>query len=214
MREDGSGGVIGLARRLTWSEKGWLDLRADLAALPAPRPGRLSLSMEPVDDAAFPGFREEAGRVSGYDRQEVIARQRWLEAGLRRLYVAWSEGQPAYCQWLVLPAELHVLEAANPTAVYEPLAPGEVLLEGAYTFARFRGQGAMADCMGQLLRIARDEGARAAFTCVAEDNVPSLKGCARAGFEAERLRFSSWRLGLHRTSVHPGAESAVWQAIG
>jgi hypothetical protein len=169
--------------------------------------------MEPWDEGSFPGFEDEAGRVSGYDLEEVIARQGWLEAGLRRLYIAWSEGEPAYCQWLVRPADLPVLVLANPRGVYKPLASDEVLLEGAYTFVRARGQGAMADGMGQLLRIAREEGARAAFTCVADDNVPSLKGCARVGFEAERLRVSSWRLGYHRAGEHPGAEAAAWRGI-
>jgi RimJ/RimL family protein N-acetyltransferase len=214
LRADGPSATLHLARQQLWSSDGWFDLRADLSALPEPRRARLPLLMEPCADPAFSGFEEEQRRVSGYDLEQVRQRQAWLEAGVRTLYVAWSEGRPAYCQWLLYPEDLPTLAAANPSAEYEPLREDEVLLEGAYTFVNFRGAGAMADCMGQLVRIAAEDGRRTAYTCVAADNVPSLKGCARVGFEPARLRTSVWRLGRHRLSRGPGHESEAWRAIG
>jgi hypothetical protein len=205
--------AVTLLRRLAWSDRALLDLRADLSALPQPRPARVPLTMQPCDDPHFPGFKEEAGRATGADLEQVITLQGWFEGGLRQLYVAWSDGQPAYCQWLVRPADRAVLAATVPGAASASPATDEVLLEGAYTFVRSRGQGAMADCMGQLLRIARDEGARSAVTCVGEENVASLKGCARVGFTADRLRSARWRLGVKRTSERPGHESATWRSI-
>lgn len=169
--------------------------------------------MEPCTDDRFTGFQDEATRVSGADLEQVLSLQQWFEAGLRQLHVAWSDGQPAYCQWLIGPAGLPVMVTANPDGWYDPLASDEVLLEGAYTFQRARGQGAMADCMGQLLRIAQAQGARTAVTCVGDHNVASLKGCRRVGFEADRLRVTDWRLGRRRTSVRPGGEAPVWQSI-
>jgi RimJ/RimL family protein N-acetyltransferase len=170
--------------------------------------------MEPCEDIGFRGFDEEEPRVSGYDLEQVRERQGWYQAGVRTLYVAWSEGQPAYCQWLLYPDDLPALVAANPSGKYEPLEEGEVLLEGAYTFVRFRGAGAMADCMGQLVRIAAEDGCRTAYTCVAEDNVPSLKGCARVGFAPDRLRSYEWRLGRHHDRIGAGHDSEAWRAIG
>ncbi len=191
------------ARKRLWNTKGMLDLRADLTRLPEPRQAKVPLKMEPCDDPGFTGFAEEAERVSGYDLEQIRERQRWLEGGARRFYVAWHEGEPAYCQWLIEPQDLPAMVAANPSGDFEPLAEGEVMLEGAYTFVNSRGQGAMPDCMGQLLRIARDQGARSAITCVADDNVPSLKGCARAGFDADRLRRVEWRFGRLRIDRRP-----------
>jgi hypothetical protein len=213
LRSEGPRATLHLARQRLWSSEGWFDLRADLNALPEPRRARLPLVMEPCRDPAFRGFEEEQARVTGYDLEQVRARQGWHEAGVRTLYVAWSEGQPAYCQWLLYPEDLPALAAANPSAEYQPLEEGEVLLEGAYTFVNFRGVGAMADCMGQLVRIAAEDGRRTAYTCVAEDNVPSLKGCARVGFQADRLRTSEWRLGRHHLRRGPGQESDAWRAI-
>ena len=86
------------------------------------------------------------------------------------------------------------LIGASGAGKYAKLAGGEVLLEGAYTFTRFRGVGAMADGMWQLLAMARRDGARCAFTYVADDNIPSLRGCANVGFVADHVHFSVRRL--------------------
>jgi hypothetical protein len=98
--------------------------------------------------------------------------------------------------------------------VHDALAVHEVLLEGAYTFRAFRGIGAMADGMGQLLRIARDEGHEAAITYVGADNVPSLRGCARVGFVLDHVRRNKRVLGVHRSerSASDAEARAAWEA--
>ena len=94
------------------------------------------------------------------------------------------------------------------------LWPSEVLLEGAYTFTGARGQGVMADGMWQLLDRARTDGARTAITYVAQDNIPSLRGCANVGFRPDHVRRHARRAGRTRSAfdrLDPEAQAA-WDA--
>jgi hypothetical protein len=186
------------AREQLWYTKVFLGLRCDLHALPEVRPAKVELRMEPRapgDGAAFEG---ERGRVRGEDYLEVLFRLGLCEDGVTTLYVAGPDHDPIYAQWLVRPHDQGLMHAHAPGR-YDPLAPGEVLLEGAYTFNAYRRMGAMADGMAQLLRIARDEGAHTAITYVSDDNVASLRGCAAVGFVADHVRRSSRRLGVRRS---------------
>jgi len=88
------------------------------------------------------------------------------------------------------------------------LADDEALVEGAFTFPTFRGLGVMADGMGQLLSRARRQGVRSVLTYVAEDNLASLRGCARVGFSLDHLRVNRRRLGRRSSVVSPPDEPA------
>jgi len=185
----------GVLREQLWFTKRFLGLRADLSEPSEPRPALLPLVMEPVEDASFTGFADELREVTGGDYVEALLRQRLHAAGVSTLYVAVHDGRPAYAQWLIRASEQDTVHDHAPGR-YPKLAADEVLLEGAYTFAGFRRLGAMRDCMGQLLRLAAAEGARAALTYVEAHNVPSLRGCADVGFEPAHVRESRRRLGL------------------
>ena len=132
---------------------------------------------------------------------------------VRTLYAAdATDGQPDLCTWLIRKGDEWRLQNKPP---HDALADDEVLLEGAYTFIAFRRIGAMVDGMGQLLRIARDEGSSTAITYVLEDNAPSLRGCARAGFVLDHVRVNTTRFGRERSDRRPaerrgaaGVESA------
>jgi hypothetical protein len=197
-----------LSRRLS------LGLRCDLRALPDVSSARQPIDMLEEDARAFPGFAEELRVAEGADYVQALLRARFCRADVRTLYVARSEaGEPMYAQWLVRREDEWRMNAQTPD-VHDTLGPGEVLLEGAYTFHAFRGIGAMADGMGQLLRIARDEGHEAAITYVGADNVPSLRGCARVGFVLDHARRNARVLGVHRSerSAADAEANAAWTA--
>jgi hypothetical protein len=182
----------------TWSSSVSFGLRCDLRSLPPHRPGRIEITMEPRDCPGYDGFVDELARVKGSNYLYVRGEQRMCDAGVRTLHVATApDGSPAYSQWLVRPREQHLIDAHFPGS-YTRLEPGEVLLEGAYTFSRFRGMSLMADGMWQLLAKARDGGAESALTYVATDNVPSLRGCAGVGFVPDHLRRTVRRFGRRR----------------
>ena len=134
--------------------------------------------------------------------------------GIKALYAADSaDGRPVYAQWLIRRPDDWRLQNKPP---HDALAEGEVLLEGAYTFVAFRGVGAMADGMGQVLRVARDEGNVAAITYVLADNVASLRGCARVGFVLDHVRLNTTHLGRERSERRPvdaGAQQAWETAV-
>jgi hypothetical protein len=181
-----------------WSRSVVLVLRCDLSVLPPERPAKVSVVMREADPRTFNGFAQERGRVQGGDLMEVAIRERLAGQGLEALYVATSEaGDPVYAQWLVRPNALRVADSAFPGMLLPP-SPEQVLIEGAYTFSDFRGMRAMADGMGQLLRIARNEGYRWAVTNVADGNIASLRGCARVGFELDHRLVVTHRFGRRR----------------
>jgi L-amino acid N-acyltransferase YncA len=131
---------------------------------------------------------------------------------VQTLYAAIGpDGSPAFAQWLVTARDQALLHSHQPGR-YPMLAADEVLVEGLYTFSRFRRTGVSTNGMAQLLRIARAAGARTAYTYVGIDNAPSLRGCANVGFVLDHVRLNSRRLGLRSSVVRPADESArhVW----
>ena len=206
----------GAADRLS-SRRVYLGLRCELAELPEPRRAKVPLEMTARDASAFDGFTAELRSATGNDYVQVLLRTWMCTSDVQTLYVADADdGRPVYAQWLVRRPDQWRLQAETPDA-HDALAEGEILLEGAYTFVAFRGVGAMADGMGQLLRIARDGGAVAAITYVRDDNIPSLRGCARVGFGLDHVRVNSTRLGRGRSArseITPAAQRAWDTAVG
>ena len=156
----------GAADRLS-SRRVYLGLRCELAELPEPRRAKVPLEMTARDASAFDGFTDELRSATGNDYVQVLLRTWMCTSDVQTLYVADADdGRPVYAQWLVRRPDQWRLQAETPDA-HDALADDEVLLEGAYTFVAFRGVGAMADGMGQLLRIARAtrEPSRRSPTC-------------------------------------------------
>jgi RimJ/RimL family protein N-acetyltransferase len=204
-----------------WYTKLNFGMRCDLTDLPPVRPARVDVKMKPCRGSVFGGFTEELKRVRGHDYAAVLLRELLCESDICTLYVAHlADGSPIYAQWLVRYTDQHRLRgsfAGRYISDYlerTPLRSGEVLVEGAYTFSRFRGMGAMTDGMVQLLRIARDEGARSARTSVVARNVPALRGCAKVGFNLDSAQLSVRRLGRRRNSIQPVDERVkrLWVA--
>lgn len=175
-----------------WSTSVSLGLRCDLESLPPRRQAKIPLRMVPAASAAEAGLLDEVRQDPS--NGEAAGRVALCEDEVRQLYVARNEdGAACYAQWLIHPADHDRIEAHSP-GLYPPLQPGQVLLEGAYTYMAFRRLGAMADGMHQLLEIAREEGASEAYTYVAAEYLPSIRGCANVGFELDHMRVSRRRL--------------------
>jgi RimJ/RimL family protein N-acetyltransferase len=187
-------------------------LRCDLSSLPAAVPGKVPIQMSAREARTYAGFDRELDEAGGADYLEVLLRTWMCASGVQTLYAAdAADGRPIFAQWLISKLDDWRLQDKPP---HDALADGEVLLEGAYTFGAFRGVGAMADGMGQVLRIARDEGSSAAITYVLADNVPSLRGCARAGFVLDHVRVNTTRLGRERSDRRAVEDTArrTWES--
>ena len=134
---------------------------------------------------------------------ERLGQLRIIQSGLRTCYVAVGEdGKLCYMQWLILDGENERVRTFFGN-LYPRLGADEALLEGAYTSESYRGQGIMANAMAQIAARAAESGVRWVITFVDEANVPSLKGCERAGFQPYVRRREQYRLLRRRVAFNP-----------
>lgn len=186
------------------SERTALGLRRDLTVpFPAPE-AAIPISIRPIQGRDV-AMLLEAGKneLSGEARRERAIRIRMIEASLPTCYIAVTEqDEPCYMQWLIGAESSDVLTEIFGDR-FPRLAPDEVLLEGAFTLEQWRGKGIMAAAMARIAERGVERGAKTAITFVDSTNIPSLKGCKRAGFEPYIERIGTWRLFRHRSSFAP-----------
>ena len=177
-----------------------LGLRCDLRSdLPAPL-ARAPLAVRPLGPAERELLRSEEGTDSPEDFYERMFRLRMFDAGIQTCYGAFGDdGGLMYVQWLIEPAQNDLVHDFF-EGMFPRLEPDEVLLEGAYTFPSARGQGVMAAAMAAVTAEGKKRGFATAWTFVAEHNVPSLKGCRKAGYAEDIRRVEQWRLFRHSFS--------------
>lgn len=214
VREIGPRRFAQALRERAWSESLSFGLACDLSDVRPARTPKIEVVMEPTTPHGFAGFAEELGRVSGDNYIEVNQRAQLCQAGVGGLHLATdSDGRPIYAQWLIDHGGQSALHGAS-RGQFPNLAQNETLVEGAYTFVDFRKMGAMAEGMRQLLAKAAVAGAARCYTYVAVDNVPSLRGCANAGFDLDHTRVTTLRAGRRRVLRRPPLpqERAQWEA--
>lgn len=198
------GAVARRVRAALWSDSVSVRLERDLGnPFPAPE-STIPLQIRPLRDADLStllGLR--ANGVSSAERVDRERRARLVDARLPTAYVAVTEdGAPCYVQWLVGAEQNDRIQQVW-NGEFPILAADEALLEGAFTPEAYRGRRIMPAAMARIAEVATDLGARRVVTFVTEDNVPSLKGCARAGFTPISARLIRRR--LFRALVEPVA---------
>jgi GNAT superfamily N-acetyltransferase len=183
-----------LARQL-WSETAYLELTVDVANLPDAQAGGKRAPMIATDALEFRGFEAELETSTGTGYLEVLNLDMYCRAGMAGLYVAWSEERkPMYAQWALWPEDRATMPRFV-SSIYPYPDPGEVLIEGAYTFRAFRRRGLMKSCMRDLLELCRNRGATGAVTLVIAGNVPAIRACAACGFSPMAVRLRRRRFG-------------------
>lgn len=189
--------IIQEAQQRVYSSATSLILRRDLSKPLKPPAAKQPITVRPIRDSDLSRIMKERPR-----RYPV------LRANIPTCYVAEStDGQLCYMQWLIGPDEQRRLRPYFKGELKELLAD-EVLLEFAYTFEKFRGQGVMAAAMATIAEQRIPAGARWALTYVKDDNVASLKGCAKAGFRPYMMREEQWRFFRLRQSFRLLSEGA------
>ncbi len=206
-----------IARRLrqgpyTYSSR--FGLRRTLAVPVDPPKAKIPLSIRPFqpgDEEALFGHRDEVADPA--DALEVHYRLKHLKADIPTPYVAIDEttGRPCYLQWL-MGAEQNDKIQANLWG-FPRLDKDVALLENAYIPPAYRGQRIMSEAMYMVSERGRDLGANYALTFVAGDNLPSLKGCKRAGFDIylfnERSIYAFGLFERHSFSVIPVGDARL-----
>lgn len=127
-----------------------------------------------------------------------------IQANIPDCYVAASaDNTPTYMQWLIGPQHYPRLAQAVGN-IFPPLNNDEALLEAAFAYPEFRGMRIMPEAMARIAEKAKEiKGVRYVNTYVDIENIPSLKGCKRAGFSPFLLRTDSWFLFVRSVTFSP-----------
>lgn len=183
-----------LAQRL-WSGREAVGFRRDLTTAFTAPAASIPLTIVELGPDELPGMLDPAlAGASAPDILECASRRALWARQFGRCFVAKApDGQACFLQWLFDHRDNAAL-STHFSDSFPTLQRDEALLEGAYTPAAFRGLRIMPAAMARIAEHAADTGARYVHTFVGTDNLPSLKGCVRAGFaphqwRTQRLRF-------------------------
>ena len=117
-----------------------------------------------------------------------------VEKNIKSCYVATNKlDEPFFRIWLMGFSENEKIQNFF-DGNFPKLKENEALLESAFTIARFRGKGIMPKAMSIISEKAINIGARYILIFVNIENIPSLKGCYRSGFQPYILRREKWFL--------------------
>jgi RimJ/RimL family protein N-acetyltransferase len=139
-----------------------------------------------------PLFAAADSSADAKEKREAAVRRAFNAKGVGKGFVAIDDrsGAPCYVQWLFGIADSGFIATLGG---FPPLKERQALLENAYTPVNYRGFGIMSAAMALIAERADDVGADEVLTFVQTDNIASLKGCQRAGFNPVMLHHSKRR---------------------
>jgi GNAT superfamily N-acetyltransferase len=162
----------------------FLSLQKNLDTKSLPIPCEVRYSLQLASDKDMQEMIEMAraeGKESAY---ELIGRKLFYDSGFRDCYVARSADTNELCfiQWMISPQVCQGLyrDFGN---MLPRLESTDLWMENSYTFKKYRGKKLYPAVLVDLAHIARDKGFKRILTYVREDNIASIKGCERAGFQ-------------------------------
>ena len=177
-----------------YSHQHAIGLRRDLSVPFSAPAAKIPLVVRPLgaqDDVSF------LAPTPGLERQAAMGRLNQRSLLAENLPTCWiaatPDGRVCYMQWL-LTAKDNARVRQRWGALFPQLPQDAALLEGAYTAEAFRGQGIMPHAMARIAEAARESGADHVITFVEHRNLPSLKGCEKAGFAPYVERYTTWFL--------------------
>ncbi len=183
-------------------------LKRDLEAEFESPSARVDLSIRPLKEVDVPDLLENTAKNPVDPR--LIARQKaMVDAEIPTCYVALANHEkPCYMQWLIgYQHREKVSEFFK--GIFPTLKDSEALLEGAYANPDFSGLRIMPAAMAEIAKKAESLNVRWVITFVDVNNIPSLKGCHRSGFEPYILRKSRMFFFRHTVSFHPVPEKLL-----
>jgi RimJ/RimL family protein N-acetyltransferase len=126
---------------------------------------------------------EQLANIDRRERAQINLRRKLLSQNVPTCFVAIDQrsSHPCFIQWAFDQSQNDFI-ADFFKGRFPWLKPGQVLLENAYTHPDFRGKGVMPVAMSLIADLLSGNGVREIMTFVETTNVPSLKGCLRAGF--------------------------------
>lgn len=176
-----------------WSTSCSVGLRRDLHKLYIPPEANINITVRPMREGDAEIILNHEILEQRFPR---LVRQRYdlVREGLPTAYVAVADGgTPCYMQWLIGPRDNNWMVDYF-RGEFPSLNSDEALLEAAFMNPDFRGQGIMPAAMSRIAEKGEELGVRWVLTFVDIENIPSLKGCKRAGFSPYIMRKDQWTL--------------------
>jgi L-amino acid N-acyltransferase YncA len=175
----------------------WLELPLDGRPITRPVPDGIRLVRATESEASI-------AQETGKDPEQVRA---WLADG-HDLWVMLDGRRDAFSCWIFH----HRVPLTAAAGGWLPLPDGVVCLEDSEANPDYRGRGIAPAAWENIAAALHKEGHQTMITKVGVDNAPSLKACAKAGFEKVglmRLR----RVGPYRRVRFEGASGASGPAL-
>lgn len=193
-----------IGRRL-YSNEVYYGLHPDLRNYFKPLEENLSLRMRPLSNVDIPKLLDLDIKHGGYQEiRDRVERLLFIKAGISTCYVAVTHdsNQPCFMQWLIGPEENRNLGAYFKVGI-PLLAEGEMLFEFAFIPEKWRGRKIIPIAMALVAEEGKRRGAQWGITFVRDNNIPSLRGCLRAGFTPYMVRRIKRRLFVRRVTFTP-----------
>lgn len=190
-------------KRRLYSNERSLCLRRDLDEPFETPAAKIELRIRPLQPEDVPKLLEEYDSdVPNEAVKERARRKLFLRENVPTCYVAVTEDdEPCYMQWL-MSAEQNDQIQSYFNGGFPVLNSDEGLLEFAFALEKYRGLRIMPHAMAEIAKKGKEFGARYIITFVREENIPSLKGCKRAGFWPYMVRDDKWRFFTRKVEFH------------
>lgn len=162
----------------------FVGLQKNLHTNNVPVPCEVKYSLHVASEKDMQEMLEMAvaeGRDSAY---ELIGRKLFYDSGFRDCYVARSVDAKELCfvQWMISQENYQGLGQGFRNMLPR-LERQDIWMENSYTFKKYRGKKVYPSALVELAEIARNKGFERILTYVRADNIASIKGCERAGFQ-------------------------------
>ena len=143
----------------------------------------LKYSLRPASEEDMGEVLQKSKSESKQSAHELLQRKWFYESGFHNCYVARTAdtGELCFIVWLVCSEDDHMLRRGFRSRLPR-LKEGECLLENAFTFERYRGNGIGSSVYARLCEMARRNGFKRAIAYGRQDNIPAVKSLERAGF--------------------------------
>ncbi len=148
---------------------------------------------------------------SGESAYELIQRIRFFESGFQGCCVGKITGTDDICymQWLILPQD-PITNSSNFKIAFPQLKENEFILENAYTFEKYRGNGFLPASFAKMVKLTDIAGMpvpKRAITYVSKDNLVTLKIAQKIGYTKFEERLDRKILFFNRRAVYSSASS-------
>jgi RimJ/RimL family protein N-acetyltransferase len=167
-----------------WQYRTSIGLKRTLATLHSAPPAAIDFTVREMRGSDIPLlFSATDTPCSRQESRDIKTRLSLAQQHIPRCFVAIdaSNGAPCFIQWL-FGASHNDFIASFFNGRFPRLRSEQGLLECAYTPPQYRGKGLMPAAMSRIAERAPSLGLTELITFVDHNNIPSLKGCAKAGF--------------------------------